>query len=69
MKLFTDDNGNLSIGRVLSATLFLVATGYLFYAKLTSKIDIGSNDSMVIVWMYGIAIGGKALQKFSEKKK
>ena len=69
MSVLKDHEGKLSVGRILSIAAFLVATVYLFYAKYTSKTDIGSNDSMVVVWTFGIAIGGKAMSKFGEMRK
>lgn len=55
------------MGRTLSFLLFFICCGMWIFIKST-KGTVDMNDSNLILWGWGIAIGGKAIQKFGEKK-
>jgi hypothetical protein len=65
---FKDDNGNLSIGRLLSFILFFVCSTVWIIIKITGS-ELTTNDTNLITWGWGIAIIGKVGQKFAEAKK
>jgi len=65
---FKDDSGNLSMGRLLAFILFFVVTGLMIYSVI-SQGELTSNTRDLIVYGWGIAIGGKALQKAAENIK
>ena len=66
-KLFLDDKGNLSMGRMLSFLLFFVCTLVWIIIKVTGK-ELTNNDMSLIQIGWITSIGGKALQRFAEKK-
>ena len=62
-----DESKAVSMGRILALSLFVVITGYLFFAKWQANGgDIGPNDAMVVQWGYLTAILGKGAQKAAE---
>ena len=67
MKQFFYDGEKLSMGRLLSFTLFFVCTGTWIIIKLT-KGEVTVNDMSLIQWGWVASIGGKAVQKIGERK-
>jgi len=66
-KFFKDNDGNLSMGRLLSLVLFFTCTGMWIIIKFTTGV-VDASDVTLIQWGWIAAIGGKAVQKFGEKK-
>jgi len=65
---FKDDNGNLSMGRLLAFALFFICCGVWIFIKATGK-EISANDTALIQWGWGVSIIGKGVQKFAENIK
>jgi len=66
-KLFEDDNGNLSMGRV---TQFMIVGAVLFnWMLITFKTGQAVGLGYQEVALLTAAQGGKVLQKFAELKK
>lgn len=66
--MLKDENGKLSLGRILSAVLFFVCIGMWLFIKITGK-DLDTNDVVLIQWGWGISIIGKGISKFAENMK
>jgi len=66
-ELFSDSE-KVSMGRLLSFSLFILCSVVWIYIKITGK-DLSINDMQLIQWGWITAIGGKAISKFSENKK
>ncbi len=66
-KFFTDSKGILSMGRLLSFSLFIICVGMWVIIKTTNG-EVTNNDMELIKWGWIVAITGKAIQKFGEKK-
>jgi len=67
MNFFKDENGMLSMGRLIS---FVAAMNGIIVFTIKSFIstdDIGANIMNGCIFMVATAIGGKALQTFGEK--
>ena len=65
MKEFFSENGKLSMSRLLTFILFIVAIGMWVFGVST---ELTNNNMSIIQWSLVTSIGGKALQKFGEKK-
>ncbi len=68
MKDFFKNDTKLSMGRLLSFSLFIIVTGTFVYKVITS-VDLGPNTTNLIIWGWGISVGGKALQAATERLK
>ena len=64
---FKDKDGQFSMGRLLSFTLFFICVGMWIFIKAT-KGDLSNNDMTLIQTGWMTAIVGKAISKFGEKK-
>jgi len=68
-KFFCDDDGNLSMGRLL-AFLAAVNSIVVFNVMAFTRVeDLGPNAANIIIWTLGIAITGKAVSKVGENIK
>ena len=63
---FKDDNGNVSMGRLLSFSLFLICTSIWIYHTI-SATALSAGDIELIKWGWISAIGSKLASKFAEK--
>ena len=68
MKTFFENDAKLSMGRLLSFSLFIICCVMWIIIKLT-KGELTNNDMSLIQWGWVTAIAGKAVQTFGEKKK
>ena len=64
-QFFCDEKGQLSMGRLLTFCLFIVAIGMWIFGVAT---ELTANNTDIIQWALVTSIGGKAVQKFGEKK-
>jgi len=67
-KLFCDDDGHLSMGRVLCLMLFIVCVGMWVYAKTTTE-GLTEVDADLIKWGFITSIVGKGASKMAENLK
>ena len=66
---FKDDNGNFSMGRLVTFVTALNAIVIFNIKVIMTTGDIGSNVANACIWMIAAAIGGKGLQKIGENMK
>jgi hypothetical protein len=68
MKNFFENDAKLSMGRLLTFSLFIICTLMWVIIRFT-KGELTNNDVTLIQWGWVSAIGGKAIQTFGERKK
>jgi hypothetical protein len=69
MQFFQNDT-KLSMGRLLSFSLFVIVTAVFCYRSFVDDgVDIPANITSLIQWGWITAIGGKAIQAAAERIK
>lgn len=71
-KLFQDDSKNLSLMRFMCFILIIICCLLIIFLAVMVTFKEGFSESIreftiLILGVLGVAIGGKALQKFAEK--
>jgi len=62
-QFFVDDTGSLSMGRLVTFLLFLIATFILFWSLFKNEIAVNGD---IIFKLYTISLGAKTFQSFAE---